>query len=165
MPAAQLPEDNTPPHFQFTPTPAPARSASPWAGALPVGGRTWRVHTLVAATGIEAHLARPTLDAILLTLVDICEGEVGEEERMKRSSKGERLEAGTREGMAGAGAGVASKWERNAFGGWRWAAPLPLSPASLAHDGPASRPLAPRAWWWAPRRPLSLELGWRAWER
>lgn len=44
-----------------------------------MGGRTGRVHTLVAAAGVEAHLAGPTLDALLLTLVDICEGAVGEE--------------------------------------------------------------------------------------
>lgn len=43
----------------------------PGAGALPVGGRTGRVYTLEAASGVEAHLARPTLDAIFLTLVDV----------------------------------------------------------------------------------------------
>lgn len=43
----------------------------PRAGALPVGGRTGRVYTLEAASSVEAHLARPTLDAIFLTLVDV----------------------------------------------------------------------------------------------
>lgn len=50
----------------------------PRAGALPVGGRTGCVHTLVTASGVEAHLARPTLDAIFLTLVDVCAVGCGE---------------------------------------------------------------------------------------
>ena len=66
--AAQLLADHPhPPH------PQPAQPL-PGAGALPVGGGTWRVHTLVAAPGVEAHLAGPTLDAVLLTLVDVWAG-------------------------------------------------------------------------------------------
>lgn len=49
----------------------PLGPSLPRAGALPVGGRTGRVYTLEAASGVEAHLARPTLDAIFLTLVDV----------------------------------------------------------------------------------------------
>lgn len=47
------------------------RPCLPGAGALPVGGRAGRVYTLEAASGVEAHLARPTLDAIFLTFVDV----------------------------------------------------------------------------------------------
>lgn len=57
-----------------THVPAPCTSLGPSlprAGALPVGGRTGCVYTLEAASGVEAHLARPTLDAIFLTLVDV----------------------------------------------------------------------------------------------
>lgn len=59
----------------------------PWAGALPVGGRTWRVHTLVAASGVEAHLAGPTLDAILLTLIDVWVRRMAERWWIKRQAK------------------------------------------------------------------------------
>lgn len=50
----------------------------PRAGALPVGSRTGCVYTLVTASGVEAHLARPTLDAIFLTLIDVCAVGCGE---------------------------------------------------------------------------------------
>lgn len=68
-PAAQLLAD----HLPTPPNPQPAQPL-PRAGALPVGGGTRRVHTLVAATGVEAHLAGPALDAVLLTLVDVWAG-------------------------------------------------------------------------------------------
>lgn len=72
--------------------PLPARPSLPRARALPVGCRTGRVHTLVTATGVEAHLARPTLDAVFFTLVDVwregCSGRLehgrGEGERRRQ---------------------------------------------------------------------------------
>jgi hypothetical protein len=68
--AAQPPADGVPP----TPTPA---QPLPGAGALAVCSRTGRVHALEAATGVEAHLARPTLDVIFLALIDVCVTEGG----------------------------------------------------------------------------------------
>lgn len=127
-PAVQEPERKHPaPGRQCTPIhPQPAQPL-PWAGALPVGGRTWCVHTLVAATGIKAHLAGPTLDAVLLTLVDVWVGEVGKEMGNEKVVRMDGPGAGTTEGM-----GVGAKQERNAFRGpARRAARLPLNPATL----------------------------------
>lgn len=65
----------------------------PRVGALPVGGRTGRVYTLEAASGVEAHLTRPTLDVIFLTLVDVWAAGCG---RRWEDTTGEREARGGR---------------------------------------------------------------------
>lgn len=134
----------------FPPSPTPSLGPQPtqplpWAGALPVGGRAGRVHALVAASGVEAHLARPTLHTVLLTLIDVCGGRGdGEGEKgVRRRSKGE----GQKHRSTGMG-----PWERDACGASEGAAPAHLSPASLTRDSPAHRALA------APHLPIAPRM-------
>lgn len=82
----------------------------------------------------------------------------------KDAGKGKGWRREPEKAWRGGGVGV-SKWERNASGGWRWAAPLPLSPASLAHDGPASRPLATQGMVVGTHGTPEPRAAWRAWER
>lgn len=140
--------------------PSPPTQPLPWAGALPVGGGTWCVHTLVAAAGVKAHLARPTLDAVLLTLIDVYKGKVGEEK------------GGSKDGAKGKGQRQEPEkaWWRGYVGEKRLlrisqvGGPSPLVPSQP--DPMTAQPAGP-----SPQGmvlgPLEISVpraGWRAWE-
>ena len=127
------------PHPQFMfPTlllgPQPTQPL-PWAGALPIGARAGRVHALVAATGVKAHLARPTLHAVFLTLIDVCGGWGGMAKDRRGGEKKEQRQRAEAQKAQDGFSGRAMPAEDP-----RGAAPVHLSPASLMRDSPADRP-------------------------